>query len=30
VLENAFDKGWSYQRFGRFKEGEKKREAEKQ
>jgi len=29
VLENAFDKGWSYQRFGRFKEGEKKREAEK-
>ncbi len=24
VLENAFDKGWSYQRFGRFKEGKKK------
>jgi thioredoxin-related protein len=24
VLENAFDKGWSYQRFGRFKEGERR------
>jgi len=29
VLENAFDKGWSYQRFGRFKEGEKRALAEK-
>jgi thioredoxin-related protein len=27
VLENAFDKGWSYQRFGRFKEGERRRLA---
>lgn len=24
VLENAFDKGWSYQQFGRFKEVEKR------
>ncbi len=30
VLENAFDKGWSYQRFGRFKEGEKKRKTNKE